>query len=216
MTEGNPGNLYLVADELRAIANAGLRYAANDYDRDRYERVLGLSARLVAALDDRPAAGVLAEYRGNLDRMFPAVGADAVVIRAGTILLIRRSDDGLWAMPGGGVDVGETLAEAATRELHEETGLEGNATRLLGVWDSRLVGSPLKFHLYHVSMLVEADGDPIPCPPETTEAAFFAGDSLPPLSGGHQVIVPKVLKLLANDSPAYFDPELGSGRYGGR
>lgn len=205
MISADPGELYLVADELRAVANAGLRYAQNDYDRERYERVLGLSARLVAAVDDRAAQGVLAEYRGDMTRMFPGVGADAVVIRDGRILLIRRGDDGLWAMPGGGVDVGETLAEAATRELREETGLEGRAVRLLGVWDSRLVGSPLKFHLYHVSMLVEAAGDPAACPPETTEARFFPPNALPPLSGGHRVIVPAVLEIVRTNAPAYFD-----------
>jgi ADP-ribose pyrophosphatase YjhB (NUDIX family) len=201
----DPGPLYLIADELRAIANTGLRYATNEYDRDRYQRSLELSARLVAALDHGQESEVMAEYRGNLSRMFPAIGADAVVIREGRILLIQRGDDGLWAMPGGGVDVGETLAEAAVRELHEETGLTGTATRLLGVWDSRLVGSRLKFHLYHVAMLVEADGDPVPCPPETTDARFFAPDALPPLSRGHATVVPAVLDLLARDAPAYFD-----------
>jgi ADP-ribose pyrophosphatase YjhB (NUDIX family) len=207
VNQPDPGDLYPIADELRAVANEGLRYATNDYDRERYERVLGLSARLVAAIEGRPPPEVLAEYQGNFAHMFPAVGADAVVIREGRILLIRRGDDGLWAMPGGGADVGETLAEAATRELREETGLEGRAVRLLGVWDSRRVGSKLKFHLYHVSMLVEADGEPVACAPETTAAAFFAPDALPPLSGGHRVIVPAVLGLAASGDPAYFDPQ---------
>lgn len=199
------GDLYLIADELRAVANAGLRYATSDYDRERYERVLALRARTVGALERRPADDVLAEYQGNLARMFPGVGADAVVIRDDRILLVRRGDDGLWAMPGGGVEVGETLAEAATRELREEAGLTGRAVRLLGVWDSRKVGSRLKFHLYHVAMLVEATGDPVPRAPETSKAAFFAADALPPLSGGHAVIVPSVLELALSAGAAYFD-----------
>jgi ADP-ribose pyrophosphatase YjhB (NUDIX family) len=198
------GDLYLAADELRALANAGLTYAHNDYDRDRYRRVLELSAHLVAVLDQRPAAEVMAEYEGNLSRMFPAIGADAVVIRDGSILLIRRGDDRLWAMPGGGVDVGETLAEAAVRELREETGLVGAARRLIGVWDSRRIGSRLKFHLYHVSMLVEAEGHPAAHPPETIDARFFSPTALPPLSGGG-LMVPAVLDLVARNGPAYFD-----------
>ena len=48
----NPtGEMYLVADELRSIADLGLHYADNDYDRERYRRALSLSARLVAAID---------------------------------------------------------------------------------------------------------------------------------------------------------------------
>jgi ADP-ribose pyrophosphatase YjhB (NUDIX family) len=52
------------------------------------------------------------------------VGADAFVIApAGEVLLVRRADDGLWAMPGGWVEQGESPAEAAVRETREETGL---------------------------------------------------------------------------------------------
>ena len=49
------GEMYLIADELRSIADLGLHYAENDYDRERYHRALSLSARLVAA--DREEAG---------------------------------------------------------------------------------------------------------------------------------------------------------------
>ncbi len=53
--------VYLIADELRSIANAGAFYAGNDYDRERYERALSLSARLVAAIEERPADDVMEE-----------------------------------------------------------------------------------------------------------------------------------------------------------
>jgi 8-oxo-dGTP diphosphatase len=51
----------------------------------------------------------------------PLAGAEVAVVRDDQILLIRREDDGVWALPGGLVEVGETLAQAAQRELWKET-----------------------------------------------------------------------------------------------
>ena len=121
------GEMYLIADELRSIADMGLHYAENDYDRERYHRALLLSARLVAAVEKRPADDVMEEYEGSFAHATPYVCADAAVFRDGRILLIRREDNGLWAMPGGVTEVGETWAQSVERELREETGVEGTA-----------------------------------------------------------------------------------------
>ena len=140
--------IYQIADELRAIASLGLRFAENSYDSERYERVLRASARLVGAIERRSPDDVLAQYEDNLSHFSPNAAAEAAVFRAGRILLIKREDNGLWAMPGGLVDVGETLAEAAQRELAEEANVEARVTQLLGVFDSRLSGCLSKTQMY--------------------------------------------------------------------
>src|SRR4030095_4807844 len=135
----NQDAIYQAIDELRAIASLGLHYTGNEYDRERYQRVLSIALRLFASLEQRPFDEVLDEYReNNWLHASPLVGAEAVIVQDGKIILIKRSDSGLWAVPGGLVEVGETLAEAAERELHEETGVEGKVTQLLGIFDSRL------------------------------------------------------------------------------
>jgi len=53
---------------------------------------------------------------------------------AGEILLIRRTDNGNWALPGGAVDIGESLPQAATRETREETGVDCEITGLSGIY----------------------------------------------------------------------------------
>jgi len=52
----------------------------------------------------------------------------------GRILLIRRTDNDLWAMPGGGMEVGETVSECAVRETKEETGIDVDITSLVGIF----------------------------------------------------------------------------------
>jgi len=58
----------------------------------------------------------------------------AVTNDEGELLLIRRSDNGNWALPGGGVDLGESLAQAAVRETREETGIDCEVTGLSGIY----------------------------------------------------------------------------------
>ncbi len=207
------GEMYLIADELRSIADLGLHFAQNDYDNDRYRRVRSLSVRLVAAIEERPTSEVLEEYREPVVHATPFVSAEAAVFREGQILLIKREDNGLWAMPGGATEVGETWAESVERELLEEAGVQGTATKLLGVFDSRLWTSRPKLQVFVSVWWVELCSEQIPVAgPETTEVGFFSEVALPDLSPGHKRRVPTAFKLFRGDLPVpYFDP---SDRFG--
>ena len=65
--------------------------------------------------------------------LVPSVNVGVVNDR-GELLLIRRTDNENWAMPGGAMDIGETIAEAGVRETREETGIECEIVRLVGVY----------------------------------------------------------------------------------
>ena len=198
--------LSLLADELRAIANRGLFYAENMHDRERYEKILSISARMVGELTCHNADEILALYRDHLTHVCPFLGAEAAVFSGDSIMLIKRHDDGLWALPGGLVDVGESWAEAARRELYEETRLKGTATQLLGIFDSRKWKSRTDLHLYHAVFEVMCET----LAPETTWEAtaidFYGENELPPLSRGHDLRVPFLLKMRREKTPLpYFD-----------
>ena len=79
--------IYLSADELRSISEMGLQYAQDEYNRERYGRVLSLSARLVAAVENTSLDDVMVEYEGGLVHATPYVAADAAVFRDGQILI---------------------------------------------------------------------------------------------------------------------------------
>lgn len=65
--------------------------------------------------------------------MVPAVNV-VVENEHGEILMIRRSDNGNWALPGGAIDLGESMTQAAVREVKEETGIDCEITGLIGIY----------------------------------------------------------------------------------
>ena len=65
--------------------------------------------------------------------LVPSVNV-VVVNEAGEILMIRRSDNDNWAVPGGAVDLGESVAQAAVRETREESGIECEITGVVGIY----------------------------------------------------------------------------------
>jgi len=199
-----------VADELRAVAAFGLNFARpGSFDEERWQRVLAASARLAALAGEveADAEALLAHYHANHFDIGPVASGEAAVFHDGKLLLIRRNDDGLWALPGGITDPGETLARTAQRELWEEAGLAGRVTQLLGVFDSRLWHSEKRIHFYHAVFRIEVD-DPTPqLTDESTAAAYFGPDELPPLSPGHHLRAPFVLRQLRGLEPVpWFDP----------
>lgn len=197
-----------IADELRAVAAFGLNFARPDsHDEERWQTVLAASAGLAALVQHRSPDELLERYRTRHFDIGPVASGEAVVIRDGKLLLIRRTDDGLWALPGGITDPGETPAETARRELWEEAGIAGRVTRLLGIFDSRLWHSAKRIHFYHVVFQIEADdAEPRPSP-EVSAAAYFGETELPPLSPGHHLRAPFVFRQLRGDAPLpYFDP----------
>jgi ADP-ribose pyrophosphatase YjhB (NUDIX family) len=104
-------------------------------------------------------------------------GVNIAMIRKGTILLTKRDDFPVWCLPGGSIDAGETIAQAAIREAFEETGLEVKLTRLVGLYSRPnwvLEGS----HAVLFSAEI-VGGDLIKNTQETVDAAFFSPSELP-------------------------------------
>lgn len=184
-----------VADELRAIGQTGLFYARredDEYDIDRYERVLALAARLFALTDTRSVEEILALYNADINPQTPKVAAFGALFDAqGRILLMQRADNRLWAMPGGMVEVGETAAQAAEREIWEETGVRVRAERLIGIYDNRAYGGRAPFQAYMIGFLcAHISGTPHPTP-EALDVGYFPEDALPPLTPGARNRVPQ-------------------------
>jgi 8-oxo-dGTP pyrophosphatase MutT (NUDIX family) len=203
--------LGLWADRLRAISGNGLHFAKNPYDEANYRQVRQIAAEMVALIDDRPQPEVERRLHSLLGHYTPMVMGDALVIDdAGHILLIQRTDSGLWAAPGGAFDVGETAAQGAVRECFEETGWRVMPVALIGIYDSRLVDTRVDHHVYHLSFLCRPLAE-ISAPPSHAQEAlnmgWFPENALPALDAGHRVWVPEAFRYWRGEvNSAYFDP----------
>src|SRR3990172_12835056 len=106
----------------------------------------------------------------------PGIAVNVAVIHEGKILLTKREDFEVWCLPSGGVEDGESLAEAAIRETKEETGVDVELTRLVGVY-SRLGGMPdIHAVLYEAKPI---GGELRLQPGETIEVKYFTFGELP-------------------------------------
>lgn len=108
----------------------------------------------------------------------PLIGVNMAVLQDGKILLTRREDFEVWCLPGGGVEDGESLGEAALREVKEETGLAAKITRLVGIYS--VPDGPLS-GLHLVTFAGEIVGGSFrPDPAEVVEMRFFGLEEIPP------------------------------------
>jgi ADP-ribose pyrophosphatase YjhB (NUDIX family) len=113
----------------------------------------------------------------------PAVSA-VIFDGDGKVLLHRRSDNGQWGLPGGSVEIGETVSQALVREVKEETGLDVRIIRCVGVYsDPRLqmVSYPDGRGVHYISTVFECQitGGTLTLSPETLELGFFDPYDLP-------------------------------------
>ena len=101
------------------------------------------------------------------------IAVSAVILEQGNVLLAHRRDIDWWNLPGGGLELGETVDEALRREVFEETGLEVEIERLVGVYSK-----PQK-HEVVLTFSCHAIGGTPQETEETRECRYFAPDNLP-------------------------------------
>ncbi|MBM4314972.1 MAG: NUDIX domain-containing protein [Deltaproteobacteria bacterium] len=113
----------------------------------------------------------------------PRVGVGAVVLREGRVLLVRRGvapADGLWAIPGGGLELGETLREAAEREILEETGIIIRAGEPVFTCDvcHRDDDGRVRFHYVIVDLAADYVSGELSAADDALEARWVAPDEI--------------------------------------
>jgi ADP-ribose pyrophosphatase YjhB (NUDIX family) len=183
-----------IAREMEAIAQAGLHYSENQFDRERYTRLRELAAKLLADQSNLSAQDILEWSKAEFGYATPKVDVRAFILSQEKVLLIREdADEGRWTLPGGWADVNESPSESVVREVEEESGYIVKPKLLLAVLDRSKQGHKpvFPYHIYKMFFHCEIIGG-VPRPTsESSESRFFAIDSLPELSEsrvlGHQI-----------------------------
>jgi ADP-ribose pyrophosphatase YjhB (NUDIX family) len=168
---------------LQTITQAGLTYTRDPYDRERYEQLQTLTAEIAADDDEAAVPSVLALLRAEQGYATPKVDVRAVVAQDGKLLFMRESQDGLWSLPGGWADLGESPSEVAEREVLEETGYVVKASKLLAVYDKAKHEHPVDlWYCYKLFILCSLEGGAPTRGHETLDVGFFGPSALPALS----------------------------------
>ena len=177
-----PHQLLIHAQRLQALAQAGLAYTTNLYDRERYEEIRAISVSLLEELTEEPLEKIVRVFASEDGYQTPKVDIRAVLVREGPeILLVREKlDGGRWTLPGGWADVGYTPYEIAAKEAYEETGLTVQPSRLLALFDKRKHPHPPQpWYIYKAFIQCEVIGGSIlQDTQETIGARWFRIDEL--------------------------------------
>jgi 8-oxo-dGTP pyrophosphatase MutT (NUDIX family) len=183
MTEAATPRWLAWAREIQALAQSGLTYADNEYERIRYRRLREIAAEIVEAHTELAAGAVLESLSLQPGYATPKVDVRGAVVRQGQILLVQERADGRWCMPGGWADVGDRPSEVAAREIWEESGYVAVPRKVIGIYDANRSGRPLEFyHAYKVVFLCELTGGEATSSHETVAVGWFDLDDPPPLS----------------------------------
>ena len=191
------------ARRIQALAQTGMAFTKDGYDRERYETLRALAAEMMAARSGGDPARIEDLFSGQSGYATPKVDVrGAVFDRDGRILLVRETADaGRWTLPGGWADVNQSPSECVAREVLEEAGIEVRVRKLAGVYDRARHAHhpPYPFHIYKMFFIC----DPVGAPElargdgfETSAAEFFAQADVPEAELSISRVLPFQIKRL--------------------
>jgi ADP-ribose pyrophosphatase YjhB (NUDIX family) len=170
------------AQRIQAIAQTGLTYARDPFDRERYEELRRIAVEMASGGLRVPPEEVEVAFASGLGYPTPKVDVRAVVFRDHDLLLVRERRNGRWTFPGGWADAGDTPGLAAERETLEESGYRVRAEKLIALLDkSRHEHPPSIDYTYKVLVGCRLEGGEPVTGHEIDAVGFFARPALPPL-----------------------------------
>lgn len=173
------------ARKVQAIAQNGLAFTPDPFDRERYTELTELVAQLLAWHLELPAGETRALWDGERGYATPKVDVRGGIFQEERVLLVRERSDGRWTLPGGWVDVNDAPAAAVEREIREESGYRARAVKLAAVLDkNRHPHPPGIHHIFKLFFVCELTGGSAATSAETDGVDFFPLSALPELSLG--------------------------------
>ncbi|MBQ9952053.1 MAG: nucleoside/nucleotide kinase family protein [Clostridia bacterium] len=170
------------AKELQFIAQAGLTYSKDSFDIERFQRIREISAEILAEGSGMEITRLTDLFCSETGFQTPKLDTRAALFQEDKILLVRERD-GRWSLPGGWVDVNQSVGSNAVKEVLEEAGLTCEIVKLIAVQDRNRHNRPVyAYGICKVFVLCRAVGGAFQENIETTESACFGIDELPPLA----------------------------------
>ena len=192
------------AIRIQSIAQAGLQYGKDKFDKERYEELRKISAEMVSAKTDISTGKIYDLFCNETGYQTPKVDTRAAVFVNGKILLVHENN-GTWSMPGGWCDVDQSVASNTEKEVNEETGFTVSSKRLIAVLDWRKHNvTNYAYGVVKTFMLCEYERGEFEKNIETTEIGFFGRDEIPSLLAVEKCTKEQILMCFE----AYEKPDL--------
>ena len=169
--------------EMQSIAQAGLTFCENQYDRDRYMKLRALTVDILheyTGLTHEKITNLFASENGY---QTPKVDIRSAVFNGDRILMAKEKIDGRWSLPGGWADVNTSVSESAIRECLEEAGAVVKPKRIIAIHTAnRQNDFVYPFTIYKIFVECELIEWNFIENTETYGSGFFGIDDLPDLS----------------------------------
>ncbi|MGH8287516.1 MAG: NUDIX hydrolase [Steroidobacteraceae bacterium] len=171
------------ARKVQAIAQTGLAFTHDPFDRERYAQLTELVASILSSELDIPLALAKGFWEGEEGYATPKVDVRGGIFEGDRVLLVRERADRKWTLPGGWVDVNDSPSGAVAREILEESGYHARAVKLAALIDKRRHPHPPGIHhIFKLFFLCERTGGEAAVSIETDAVQFFPVRALPELS----------------------------------
>ena len=195
MSHHIPDHWLTIAKKINSIAQTGLAFTKDEFDRERYNELLDLSILILSNITEIDHRKLEFVFNRDMGYQTPKVSVRAVVFRDEKILLVKEKMDGKWSLPGGYADTGMSPGEIVVNEVKDESGFNVKPVRILGLIDyNRYQQQPFPFDVYQLFMECEIIGGEAKTGIETSDVGFFDKDNLPELST-RRVTKDQVIKM---------------------
>ena len=168
--------------ELQSLAQAGLTYGKDIYDKERYERIREISAEMMSNIADVPLEKVKGLFCNEIGYQTPKIDTRAAIFKDNKILLVHENN-GKWSLPGGWCDVNISVSENTIKEVKEESGLDVVTKSVIAVQDRAKHNLPVyAYGVCKIFMLCSVVGGEFVENIETTGFDYFAEGDIPELA----------------------------------
>lgn len=171
-----------LAIEIQSLAQNGLEYSNNVYDIERYKRLREIAAEMLEMKTDISVEKVKDLFCNETGYQTPKLDTRAAIFKDNKILLVHENN-GTWSLPGGWVDVLETVKSNTIKEVKEETGLDVITKKIIAIQDRNNHNKPIyAYGVCKIFVLCDVIGGKFEKNIETTETEYFSIDNLPLLA----------------------------------
>lgn len=168
---------------MQALAQSGLAFSDNPYDRDRYHKLRQLSTEIMHEYTGVSIEKLKDLFTGETGYQTPKVDIRSAVFRGDMILMVREKIDGRWSLPGGWADVNTSVSESAIRECLEEAGAIVKPERIVAIHTANRHNNFIyPYSIYKIFVQCRLTDWSFKENTETHGADFFSPDKLPELS----------------------------------